>query len=183
MVWAWGDSWRYEFCSLTYFTMLGDGTGVDLEDVQTCLFIGQFNVWRTEEEMMCPVRQLTRVLKKNKSKQRRSYGFFCPACQAAEGLGPECQVCWWPWSSWLCAACQSHPSGSAADRTHRKVCVWTVTQFLSRLSQCRAERTWSGLRRGPCRLKAVFWPLRVPVSQNVGNLYKKEIVMWRYTHL
>lgn len=34
----------YLFYSLTYFSMLGDGTGVNLEDVKTSLFIGQFNV-------------------------------------------------------------------------------------------------------------------------------------------
>lgn len=39
---------RCQLCSLTYFSMLGDGTGVDLEDVQTSLFIRQFDVWRTE---------------------------------------------------------------------------------------------------------------------------------------
>lgn len=38
-----------QFCSLTYFSMLCDGTGVDLENVQTSLFIGQFNVCKTEE--------------------------------------------------------------------------------------------------------------------------------------
>lgn len=50
---------KYHFCSLTYFSMLGDGTGVDLEDIQTSLFIGQFNVWRREEKNTCVV---TRVL-------------------------------------------------------------------------------------------------------------------------
>lgn len=51
---------------------------------------------------------------------RLSYGFYDPACRAAAGPGPECRVCWWPWSSWLCAGCQSRPSGSAADRAREQ---------------------------------------------------------------
>lgn len=61
----------------------------------------------------------------------RSYGFYDPVFRAATRLGPECPVCWWPWSSWLCAVCRSRPSGSAADRTHTRtpkynVCWWDV---------------------------------------------------------
>lgn len=32
---------------LTYFSVLGDGAGVDLQDVQTSLFVGQFNIYDT----------------------------------------------------------------------------------------------------------------------------------------
>lgn len=33
------------FWPLTYFSVLGDGAGVNLEDVQASLFIGQFNIY------------------------------------------------------------------------------------------------------------------------------------------
>lgn len=46
---------RYQLCSLTYFSMLCNGTGVDLEDVQASLFIWQFDVWRTEVNIRCAV--------------------------------------------------------------------------------------------------------------------------------
>lgn len=37
------------FYPLTYLSVLGDGAGVNLEDVQASLLIGQFNVWNREE--------------------------------------------------------------------------------------------------------------------------------------
>lgn len=52
-----------------------------------------------------------------KLNRRSSYEFCGPVCQAAAGQGRECQVCWWPWSSWLCAMCRSRPSDSRAENT------------------------------------------------------------------
>lgn len=49
----------------------------------------------------------------------RTYGSCGPVCRDAAARGPGCQAGWWPWSSWLCAVCQSRPFGSAAGCTQR----------------------------------------------------------------
>lgn len=65
-----------------------------------------------------------------KLNRRSSYEFCGPVCQAAAGQGRECQVCWWPWSSWLCAMCRSRPSDSTAENT--QTChVFCVIKHLS----------------------------------------------------
>lgn len=51
-----------QFCSLTYFSVLGDWTRVDLEDVQTSLFIGQFDICRTQEDFRFAARGHTERL-------------------------------------------------------------------------------------------------------------------------
>lgn len=86
------------FYPLTYLSVLGDGAGVNLEDVQASLLIRQFNVWNREEGIFSDEFRLS---KKNDHSlflvgNGSPYGFYGRACQAAAGPGPGCRVCWWP---------------------------------------------------------------------------------------
>lgn len=68
-------------------------------------------------DLLCALTQSWHT--EDQREQWKSYGFYDPVFQAATRLGPECPVCWWPWSSWLCVVCRSRPSGSAADTTQK----------------------------------------------------------------
>lgn len=88
-----------------------------------------------------------------KLNRRCSYEFCGPVCQAAAGQGRECQVCWWPWSSWLCAMCRSRPSDSTAENTQtchvfcviKHLSTATATMLLMTTRVKLKTNVWKGL--------------------------------------
>lgn len=72
--------------SLTDLSVLGDGTGVDLQDVQASLLIGQLNIWKR------PTSVSSCTDGTNQQEVEVAYGFYDPACQAAARRGPGCLV-------------------------------------------------------------------------------------------
>lgn len=107
----------------------------------------------------------------------RSYGFYDPVFRAATRLGPECPVCWWPWSSWLCAVCRSRPSGSAADRTHTRtpkynVCWWDVgNTFTVHIWKCFWDEVFVRRERKCWACVWAEWQEHLALNQGCTNFF------------